>query len=147
MSLGIIHPIYPKGDGVCMTKLLAMILDDRIHTRAEGEGLRAYGQAGFRRDHRTVDNTFVLRTLIEHCTEAGRPSERKSFIHALLTSRRLLPRCLMTCSGRCFRKPGCDIRCFIATSPYTMLTQPRFTPRPACPTPFSAQLVSSKAAP
>ena len=89
ISMGIIHPVHKKGDpnnpnnyrgitvGVCMTKLLAMILDDRIHEWAESEGLRADGQAGFRRDHRTVDNAFVLRTLIEHCKEPGRPSEKK----------------------------------------------------------------------
>jgi len=28
-------------------------------------GLRARGQAGFRKDHRTTDQVFVLRTLIE----------------------------------------------------------------------------------
>ena len=79
LSMGIIHPIYKKGDpddpanyrgitvGMCITKLLAMIFDDRIHTWSEGAGVRADGQAGFRRDHRTVDNIFILRTLIEQC--------------------------------------------------------------------------------
>ena len=44
-----------------------MILDDRIHTWTKGAGIRADGQAGFCRDHRTVDNIFILRTLIEQC--------------------------------------------------------------------------------
>ena len=52
---------------MCITKVLAMILDDRIHAWTEGAGLRADGQAGFRRDHRTLDNIFIMRTLIEQC--------------------------------------------------------------------------------
>ena len=51
-----------------------MILDDRIHTWSEGAGFRGDGQAGFRRDHRTVDNILILRTLIEQCN--GRDKNR-----------------------------------------------------------------------
>ena len=32
---------------------------------AESQHLRAEGQAGFRKDHRTVDNLFIINTLIE----------------------------------------------------------------------------------
>ena len=103
-----------------MTKLLALIVDDRVHEWAEGEGLRADGQAGFCKDHHTINNAFVLRTLVEQCKEAGGPSERK-VLYALLTSKRLLTRCLVTCSGMSFGELEWDIRCFIACSPYTML--------------------------
>ena len=55
LSTGIIHPVYKKGNpndpanyreitvGMCITNLLAMILDNRIHTWSEGAGLRADG--------------------------------------------------------------------------------------------------------
>ena len=42
-----------------------MILDHRIAVWAEGEGIKAKGQAGFRKDFRTTDNIFVLKSLID----------------------------------------------------------------------------------
>ena len=50
-----------------LSKLYATVLERRISSWAETNGLRAAGQAGFRRDHRTTDNVFILRTLIESC--------------------------------------------------------------------------------
>ena len=41
-----------------------MILDHRIAVWAEDEGIKAKGQAGFRKDFRTTDNIFVLKSLI-----------------------------------------------------------------------------------
>ena len=38
-----------------------------VSSWAEANGLRAAGQAGFRRDHYTTDNVFILRSLIESC--------------------------------------------------------------------------------
>ena len=75
--MGVIHPIFKSGDennpsnyrGITVTailaKLFAMILEDRMSTWAESKQLRAAGQAGFRRDYRTVDNLFVLNSIIE----------------------------------------------------------------------------------
>ena len=42
-----------------------MILDHRIALWAEDEGIKAKGQAGFRKDFRTTDNIFVLKSLID----------------------------------------------------------------------------------
>ena len=39
----------------------------------EQHQLRARGQAGFRRDHRTTDQTFVVRTLIEKAKADRQP--------------------------------------------------------------------------
>ena len=73
---GVIHPIFKSGDaddpsnyrGITVTsvlaKVFAMILEARMTAWAEGRNLRAQGQAGFRSDHRTVDNVFIMRTLI-----------------------------------------------------------------------------------
>ena len=52
---------------MCITKVLAIILDNKIHTKAEGAGLRANGQAAFRNGHCTLDNIFIRRTLIKQC--------------------------------------------------------------------------------
>ena len=40
-------------------------MDHRIAVWAEDEGVKAKGQAGFRKDFRTTDNTFVLKSLID----------------------------------------------------------------------------------
>ena len=67
-----IHPIFKSGDvndpynyrGITVTsvlvKLFAMVLEARMSKWAEAVGLRADGQAGFRTDHRTVDNIFLM---------------------------------------------------------------------------------------
>lgn len=48
-----------------MAKLFAMILKQRIAKWADEHGVKARGQAGFRKDHKTVDNIYVLRALID----------------------------------------------------------------------------------
>ena len=47
-----------------LAKVSAMILEARMSAWAEGHYLRADGQAGFRQDHRTTVNVFILHTLI-----------------------------------------------------------------------------------
>ena len=42
-----------------------MILNHRIAVWAEDEGINAKGQAGVRKDFRTTDNIFVLKSLID----------------------------------------------------------------------------------
>jgi hypothetical protein len=42
-----------------------MIFEAQLNSWAEERGLRARGQAGFRKDFRTTDNLYILRTLIE----------------------------------------------------------------------------------
>ena len=56
-----------SGITVCtgLSKLYATVLERRISSWAEDKGLRAAGQAGFRRNHRTSDNILIMRTLIE----------------------------------------------------------------------------------
>ena len=73
---GIIHPIFKSGDvndpsnyrGITVTpvlsKLFAMILEARMSAWAEQSNVRAAGQAGFHKDHRTTDNVFITSTLI-----------------------------------------------------------------------------------
>ena len=77
MSVGVITAVYKAGDkqdmgnyrgitvGPVFAKLFAMIIERRLATWAEEHGVKARGQAGFRKDHRTTDNVFVLRSLID----------------------------------------------------------------------------------
>ena len=51
--------------GSVIAKLFAMILEQRIASWAEKQGVKAKGQAGFRKDFRTTDNIFILRSLID----------------------------------------------------------------------------------
>ena len=78
-SIGRLCPIFKGGDehdldnyrgitvGTVVSKLYATVLERRISGWAENHEIRAAGQAGFRRDHRTSDNIFIMRTLIEAC--------------------------------------------------------------------------------
>ncbi len=77
LSVGIIHALYKGGDysqfdiyrgiivGPVLAKVFVMILESRISQWADTNDLRAKGQACFRKDFRTTDNLFILRTLIE----------------------------------------------------------------------------------
>ena len=51
--------------GPVFAKLFAMIIECRLALWAEKHGVKARGQAGFRKDYRTTDNVFVLRSLID----------------------------------------------------------------------------------
>ena len=80
---GVIHPIFKSGDandpnnyrGITVTtilaKLFAMVLENRISDWAEGKGVRAAGQAGFRRDYRTTDNLLVMNTIVSQALKEG----------------------------------------------------------------------------
>ena len=82
---GVIHPIFKAGAkgnlsnyrGITVTpvlsKLFAMILEARLSEWAECSGIRADGQAGFRKGHRTVDHVYTLRALI---TQAKRSKSK-----------------------------------------------------------------------
>jgi len=77
LSVGIIHALYKGGDcsqfdnyrgiivGLVLAKVFAMILESRISQWVETNDLRTKGQASFRKDFRTTDNLFILRTLTE----------------------------------------------------------------------------------
>lgn len=85
-ALGAITPLLKPGGnpsdcssyrgitvGTLLAKLYATVINTRITTWAEDNYLRARGQGGFRKDHRTTDQIFVLRTLIEQQRMAGTP--------------------------------------------------------------------------
>lgn len=81
--LGAITAIHKKGDvmdpnnyrgitvGHVLGKLYALMLNLRLSAWAEANKIRAVGQAGFRRGHRTTDNCFVLRALVERARSRG----------------------------------------------------------------------------
>lgn len=77
LSVGLITAVHKTGNKSDMSnyrgitvnsviaKLFAMILEQRIAKWADEHGVKAQGQAGFRKDFRTTDNIFVLRALID----------------------------------------------------------------------------------
>ncbi len=85
LSTGVVHALFKGGDafkfdnyrwitvGPILAKLFAMILDKRLSKWAKQNGLRAKGQAGFRKDYRTTDQLFILRTLIEQSKAKKKP--------------------------------------------------------------------------
>ncbi|MCO5584762.1 hypothetical protein L7F22_038694 [Adiantum nelumboides] len=70
-------PIHKSGDpmdpstyrtimiGPILAKLYGTVMEEALSTLAEGEGLRAAEQAGFRRAFSTTDHIFTLRCLID----------------------------------------------------------------------------------
>jgi hypothetical protein len=76
LSTGVVHALFKGGDafkfdnyrgitvGPILVKLFVMILDKRLSEWAEQYGLRAKGQVGCRKDYCTIDQLFILRTLI-----------------------------------------------------------------------------------
>jgi hypothetical protein len=52
-------------DGPILAKLFAIILTKRLSEWVEQHGLRAKGQAEFRKDYYTIDQLFILQILIE----------------------------------------------------------------------------------
>ncbi len=89
LSIGIIHALYKWGDcsqfdnyrgitvGLVLAKVFPMILESRISQWAETNDLRAKGQVGFRKDFKTTDNLFILRTL----TEQARFQKKKLYTY------------------------------------------------------------------
>ena len=77
LFVGLITAVYKSGDkfdmgnyrgitvGSVVAKLFAMILEQRIASWAEKHAVKAKGQAGFRKDFRTTDNIFILRSLFD----------------------------------------------------------------------------------
>jgi hypothetical protein len=89
LSVGIIHALYKGGDysqfdnykgitvGPILAKVFPMILESRISQWAETNDLHAKGQVGFRKDFRTIDNLFILRTL----TKQARFQKKKLYTY------------------------------------------------------------------
>ena len=72
-----IKPLHKGGDinnvnnyrtimvGSLIAKLFGCIMESKISVWAEKNGKRAYGQAGFRKHHSTIDHFVTLRELME----------------------------------------------------------------------------------
>jgi len=85
LSTGVVHTLFKGGDaskfdnyrgitvGPILAKLFIMILDKRLSEWAKQHGLRAKGQARFRKDHRITDQLFILQTLIEQSKAKKKP--------------------------------------------------------------------------
>ena len=81
--LGAITAIHKKDDptdpnnyrgitvGHVLGKLYALMLNCRLTEWTEAQGVRAVGQAGFRKGFRTTDNCFVLRAVVERARANG----------------------------------------------------------------------------
>jgi hypothetical protein len=85
LSIGVVHALFKGGDaskfdnykgitiGPIIAKLFIMILDKKLNEWAEQHGLRAKGQARFRKNYRTTDQLFILQTLIEQSKAKKKP--------------------------------------------------------------------------
>ncbi len=77
LSTKVVHVLFKGGDasefdnyrgitiGPILAKLFAMILNKRLSEWVQQHELRAKGQTGFCKDHRIIDQLFILRILIE----------------------------------------------------------------------------------
>ena len=77
MENGIIIPVHKNGNqfdpnihrGItlssCLGKLFCHVINNKNSSDFENRGFLKQEQAGFRKNHRTSDHIFVLRTIIE----------------------------------------------------------------------------------
>ena len=73
--------------GITVGSMVAkMILEQRIASWAEEHAVKAKGQAGFRKDFRTTDNIFILRSLIDKQKQSRQKGKLASCTAALWTS-------------------------------------------------------------
>jgi sorting nexin-29 len=80
-KLGIIHPIYKKGDkmqcdnyrGITLLNVAYKIFTPLIHKRLseKAEGKIGDYQMGFRANSSTIDNIHIIRQIFEKCCEFG----------------------------------------------------------------------------
>jgi Reverse transcriptase (RNA-dependent DNA polymerase) len=85
-NIGLLHPIFKKGDQtVCsnyrtvtvvslFSKIYSTLLERRIAEWAERHGIRASGQAGFRKGFGTAQHLFTLRVLTDKVR--GKPGKK-----------------------------------------------------------------------
>ena len=84
-AVGVVVPVpKPKGNPQCMddyrgitvgsalSKMYSMVLLHRLDDWAEKNGLRACGQAGFRKGRGTVDNSVILQHIINKHKKMGK---------------------------------------------------------------------------
>ncbi len=85
LFIGVVHAFFKRGDafecdnyrgiivGPILANMFVMILDKRLSKWAKQHGLRAKGQAGFRKDYRTNNQLFILWSLIEQNKAKKKP--------------------------------------------------------------------------
>jgi hypothetical protein len=76
-SFGVVHALFKRGDAFkfdnyrgitiepILAKLFTMILDKMLNKWAKQHGLHAKGQIGFCKDYHTIDQLYILWTLIQ----------------------------------------------------------------------------------
>ena len=91
-KVGLIHPVYKKGDKnnpasyrpitlLCiMSKLFTRILSNRLNSWLEEHGILSPAQAGFRKNFSTIDNCFVIHTAISKALRQPRGKLYTAFI-------------------------------------------------------------------
>lgn len=85
---GIIVPLHKQGNssdpnnyrGItlnsCLGKLFCHVINSRISNYVENISFLAKEQAGFRKNFRTSDQTFILKTLVDkYCCKNGKPNK------------------------------------------------------------------------
>ena len=91
-SDGIIVPLHKKDDKLdtnnyrgivissCLGKLFLRIITKRIDEYMTSSGLWSMNQCGFKKDHRTEDNLFLIRSLFEKYVKIGKKKLYIAFV-------------------------------------------------------------------
>ena len=125
--VGVVHPIFKAGDrddpgnyrGIIVVVILdAMVLESRATAWAEDRRCRAKGQAGFRKDFRTTDQLFIIRTILQQ----AKHSKLSSTVVLWISKRHLIWSPRSRC-GRCWRGVECQGGFFFHSNPCTNKTK------------------------
>ncbi len=141
LSTRVVHVFFKWGDAsgfdnyggvmvkAILAKLFVMIFDKRLSEWAEQQGLRAKGEARFRKDYHTTDQLFILQTLIEE----SKAKKSHSIVVLWTLKRRSILCCVKFC-GKCWLASGwkdasCNAykRC-MPRIPYASTTQAKVSP-------------------
>ena len=113
LSVGVITAVFKSGEksdmsnyrgitvGPVFAKLFAMIIERRLASWAEEHGVKARGQSGFRKNYRTTDNIFVLRSLIEKQKQARQKGGSGKLYCCFVDFKKAFDTVPLLCCGRC----------------------------------------------
>ena len=93
--------------GPVFTKLFVMIIERRLASWAEEDGVKARGQAGFRKNYRTTDNIFLLRSLIENQKQARQKGGNGKLYCCFVGGEKSVQYCTACFAVAGATRPGC----------------------------------------
>ena len=150
LPTGLITAVYKSRDdnnlsnyrgvtvGPVIAKLSAMILEQRIASWAKKQGIKTKGQAGFRKDFRTTDNTFIVRSVIDHQRRTRQKGKAGKLYCCFVDFKKASILYLVLCCGRCWNSLLSVLESWTLSSLFTHTIAQQYGRHKACLPSFDA---------